>query len=231
MSFGEQLPHGSGKNYDSLNTKGIAMKLSSELICACVAVFGLPLQLLMGGEAITKLETSPQPEEIHDAYKEILNLNNDIGMRLIKIAEQVADDERAEFRKTFAIRLLGELRYVQASDTLVNQIMFRPKPMLSEEWRTWEQYYISAVSLKKIGYPAVSSILREMRNHSVQENKLHLFAWVLLEIMGNTAALDLILMDVAKYPHGWNQGSKAISTVKLIQNYPKTRNPPWENPE
>jgi hypothetical protein len=176
-------------------------------------------------DLIEKLETSDSGKEIHAAYKGIVAQYDDLGSRLINIAG-AADDDRYG-RKASAIRLLGHLREARAVDVLVRQIMYCPRVTVAGEMRPREAYYLSAVSLTKIGLPAVPSVMRRMRDPSVEKNELQLCAWVLREILGKDAALSMLSADVKRYPKWWQHASKADTARSLIREYQPSLSPPW----
>jgi hypothetical protein len=174
---------------------------------------------------IGKLETSDSGKEIHAAYKGIVAQYDDLGARLINIAGAANGDEYG--RKASAVRLLGHLREARAVDVLVRQIMYCPRVTVAGEMQSWEGYYLAAVSLTKIGIPAVPSVMRRMREPSVEKNELQICAWVLREILGKDAALSMLSADVERYPKWWQHASKADTARSLIRDYRPSLSPPW----
>lgn len=106
---------------------------------------------------------------------------------LIGIVSKDASDPAA---KDLAIQLLGDLRALEAVDTLVENLMFLPSEMRVTSLRPTEEYYPAARALQQIGgqQTIMALIVRRIRAPRPAEER-HVAAWVIMSTEGKDQAV------------------------------------------
>jgi hypothetical protein len=193
-----------------------------KFLLLCLFVF-LARLLWSGEESYDKL-SSPDAAVRKQAHDAILERHKNLIAYVIQVAAENEQVSGFWSGKYYAVRLLGEIRSVEAVPILIKSLDYLPKGVNYDTQLKREAYYIAAVALVSIGDAACDPALGVLAEDKIALRR-ELATWVLMQVKGKEKALRWLEYQLI------SEGSEVAKTnlksaIEYIKGFRQAYGPP-----